>query len=490
MSDKSERLFDGVTHVDDDLIESAKPMYRKRWRPYVAAVVVLAILIALPWIPWRGSSVVEEQSIVDNAGGNYVLARAVYPVMASYPNEKDYVNHGEYDDEALMAAYKAWREDVNRQLDQPAGYADGLEGYIEKSLAAFLDGSDGENRLFSPLNVYMALSMLAEITDGDSRAQILDLLGSDSIEKLRAQAKSVWNANYRDDGVSKSVLANSLWLRNDVETEPDTVKTLAENYYASVYSGEMGSESYDQLLQDWLNAQTGGLLEDAAAGEGFDPRTCAALASALYYQARWYDEFIPANNREGVFHGAQGDQNAVYLYQEHTQTVYWGAHFMAVSKVLSDDHAMWFLLPDEDVTPEQLLQDPEVMQFLRSGESWQQQKGAVVHLSVPKFDVTAQVSLLDGLRQLGVTDVCDPIYADFTPLLPTEEGAFLSGASHAVRVTVDEQGVTAAAYTLMAMSGEGIPPEDEIDFTLDRPFIFAVTGDQNLPLFTGIVNHM
>ena len=37
------------------------------------------------------------------------------------------------------------------------------------------------------------------------------------------------------------------------------------------------------------------------------------------------------------------------------------------------------------------------------------------------------------------------------------------------------------AYTEMAMSGAGAPPEDEIDFTLDRPFLFALTDAQACP---------
>ena len=31
-------------------------------------------------------------------------------------------------------------------------------------------------------------------------------------------------------------------------------------------------------------------------------------------------------------------------------------------------------------------------------------------------------------------------------------------------------------------------PEDEIDFTLDKPFVFAITGIDGLPLFVGLVN--
>ena len=44
--------------------------------------------------------------------------------------------------------------------------------------------------------------MLAEVTGGESRAQILELLDEDSIDALRTRANHIWNANYRDDGSS------------------------------------------------------------------------------------------------------------------------------------------------------------------------------------------------------------------------------------------------------------------------------------------------
>ena len=48
--------------------------------------------------------------------------------------------------------------------------------------------------------------------------------------------------------------------------------------------------------------------------------------------------------------------------------------------------------------------------------------------------------------------------------------------------------LTAAAYTEMRLSGASMPPEDEMDFVLDRPFLFAVISDDQMPLFVGIVN--
>ena len=37
-------------------------------------------------------------------------------------------------------------------------------------------------------------------------------------------------------------------------------------------------------------------------------------------------------------------------------------------------------------------------------------------------------------------------------------------------------------------AGAAAPPKDEMDFVLDRPFLFAITGTDGLPLFVGVVN--
>ena len=130
------------------------------------------------------------------------------------------------------------------------------------------------------------------------------------------------------------------------------------------------------------------------------------------------------------------------------------------------------------------------MDFLRTGNkfAWADGRDVIVNLALPKFDTACRCSLLDGLKAMGVKDICDPAKADFSPLLPDAEGTALSAANHAVRVTVDEEGVAAAAYTALALAGAGMPPDEEIDFTLDRPFLYVITGDQGLPLFIGIVN--
>lgn len=80
--------------------------------------------------------------------------------------------------------------------------------------------------------------------------------------------------------------------------------------------------------------------------------------------------------------------------------------------------------------------------------------------------------------------------ADFTPLTMDRDDLYLSKAQHAAMVEIDEHGVTGAAYTELAVSMGAAKPDDEIDFVLDRPFMFIVTGRDGTILFSGIVRNI
>ena len=72
-------------------------------------------------------------------------------------------------------------------------------------LRQYLGGE--ENRIVSPLNLWMAMAMLTELTEGDTRADLLTVLGCEDVEQVRERASALWSANYIDDGVTASRLA-------------------------------------------------------------------------------------------------------------------------------------------------------------------------------------------------------------------------------------------------------------------------------------------
>lgn len=473
---QSEKLYDAITDIREDIVlgaEQHKFQIKRRRAPRWAASIaaVLAVAIAVTAVAWPSS-----QSVVKA----YAIAEAVYPEMAEYPDE----NSSRFD-----AQYDAWWEDIRAQR-QPEGYANGLEDFFADSIQAFLGDANGENKVYSPLNVYMALCMLSELTDGNSRQQILDALGCGSIQAVRQQANQVWNANYQNDGATTSILASSLWLNEDVSFDPSTMDRLAETYYASSYQGKMGSEELNLALQNWLNEQTNGLLENQIGEIELDAGTILALATTISYRAKWSTEFRDSYNTEDVFHGTAGDVTVEYMHQSPDQEYYWGDQFAAVSKDLKSYGHMWFILPDEGVTPEELLKNQQVLDFITSDGESAESKRLIVNLSIPKFDVSSQMELKGGMMQLGITDVFDANTSDFSPTTAAMEGIYLSQAAHGARVAIDEEGVIAAAYTVMVEPSAAEPPEDEVDFVLDRPFLFVITGAAGEPMFVGIVNRI
>ena len=416
------------------------------------------------------------------------VSYAVYPETAPFPDEMLYVNDDGSIDDTFWDAYELWDNDKRARRTLLEDYEGELNPFFADSIRQFLTGSQGQNKIYSPINVYMALGMLAEVTDGESREQVLTLLGLSGVEDLRSQANMIWNANYLNDGANTSILASSLWLNVDVNFVQSTLDSLAQNYYASAYQGVMGSDELSRALQRWLSEQTGGLLGEQASGVSLDDDTIMALATTINFHARWNDEFFPEATQSGVFHGTDGDIDCDFMHEDQSM-YYWGEKFSAVVKYLQSDGNMWFILPDEGVTVDELLQDEQAMEFILGDKyGWENNEFVTVHLSVPKFDVSSDIDLVSGLKALGVTDVFDPAISDFTPMTPDTGEIYLSQAEHAARVKIDEKGCTAAAYTVMAAAGSAMPPEEEIDFVLDRPFIFVITGAGDLPLFVGIVN--
>lgn len=507
-----EQLSDAIGRLDESILEETmKHRRRKPW--WVAAVAVaaclcLAVGMVMVWPQIRpqgvqppisdGDSTIAS-STTNGKGENltmptnpnkekpsvshlsYALAQPQYPQMAARPA-----------DESMQDAYRVWGAAVQAQRDQVKGQSGGMTDYYAKTMAQFLAGEAGENRVYSPLNVYLALAMLAETAEGDSRRQILNLLGVSDLNALREKCSGLWNGVYLDDGAVTSLLANSLWLAEGDRWAYDenTVNALAEHYYASVFEGEMGDAEYDKALQDWINQQTDNLLTEQAGDLAFDPDTVLALASTICFRAKWQDEFWEEYNRKGVFHTADGDVDVTYMTKSPMMQAWFGDRFTAVSLDLDDGaYKMTFFLPDEDASVDDLIADRQVLALMQGNESAVDSKHVKVNMSIPKFDVVSDQDLIGGLKKLGVTDVFDAGKSDFGGILTEQsEPVWVNKVDHAARVAIDEEGVTAAAYTVMQLCGSAMP-EEEIDFTLDRPFMFAITGPGDTILFTGVVEN-
>ncbi len=493
---KHEKLIDALDEIRDEYIaEAVQKKKRHTWRWVGAVAAVLAVAITATALMRPGlkvetqdtaakEEVAEQNSAKPSPMTPSILAKMAvaqpeYPEMVACPANTSLMS--DYWD-----AYDQWQMGLRAQYDQPKGYADNLTGFYQQSIPVFLTGEG--NRVYSPANVYMALAMLAETTGGDTRQEILTTLNAQSMEELRQQAGYLWNAHYCDDKLTTLLLANSLWLDDSLDYKAETAATLARDYYASVYRGSLGSQEANLALRTWLNENTGNLLQEQAAQLELEPGTLMSLASTIYYKVKWDASFQKDRSQEGIFHGPGGEQTVTYMYSTICSGEYhYGQDYTAVAVAMEDGARMWLILPDEGCTPQDILNSGHALQDLLgpnpSGDSAQLD----IRLQLPKFDVASQTQLRQGLQALGLSQVFDPTQADFSGI--TDSRLFLSQADHAARVKIDEEGMEAAAYTVLQLPASGPPLElEEIDFVLDRPFLFLIESQSGVPLFTGVVN--
>ena len=467
----NEKVAKALSYVDEKYVSAAAKKKKKKAKYFIsgiAAILALVLLINLPSMPM------------------VISAKAVS--IASESRQMQRPDFDDYKDrDAWRADFNKWEEEQKYLSNTTRDAVDALAPFFITGSEQFLSTQGSENALWSPINAYIGLAMMTELTNGASRQQILDLFGAADIDALRQQVFAIWESAYYDNGHEISTLANSLWLEKGLNYNQDTMDNLAHYYYTSVYQGDLGSQKINNAIGAWLNNNTGGLLKNASKNINLSPDTILALYSTIYFQAKWQDQFSAKNNTTDMFHAPEGDKSATFMNKKLAQMhYYYGDKFSAVALSLKNGSLMWFILPDEGYTTADVLADSQYMQMILQ-QDWENKKWMKVNLSVPKFDINSTINLKAGLQEMGVTDVFSEEAANFNGITG-DMPIFLTAANQSVRVQIDEEGVKAASYIEFPGATSPMPPEEIIDFILDRPFIFAITTE-SIPLFMGTVNN-
>ncbi|MBQ8634486.1 MAG: hypothetical protein IJ420_12875 [Lachnospiraceae bacterium] len=468
---KHEEILTALEEISDKHIKEAEKAPKKKGRRFlrmaVAAVLVIVIGVNVLSAPMRISA--------------NVVAVASNPRMVERPDFDDYKDRDKW-----KADYDVWDAERTARNETVAQARTGLQDFFAEGNNTFLQTSNGKNKIWSPVNAYIGMAMTTELTEGETRQQVYDILGVDDAEELRKQVSAVWESVYQDNSHEICVLANSLWLENGLQYNQEAMDAIAYHYYASVYQGDLGNDKINKDIAAWINNNTGKFLEESTKNISLSPETVLALYSTLYFQAKWSDEFNESNNTDGIFHAPGGDIRAEYMNKKLKQmNYYWGETFSAVNLGLKNGCGMWFILPDEGKTVNDVLNDGAYMDMVVSN-NYENSKYMKVNLSVPKFDVASTMDLSDGLKNMGATDIFTETVADFSKIT-SDLPVYLTGANQSVRVQIDEEGVKAAAYIEFPGAGSAAPPDEIIDFVLDRPFLFVITSNK-IPLFAGCVN--
>lgn len=472
----NEKIAEALGHVDGQYVAAAARRKKHKKRIFlgaIAAILAMVMLTNLPTIPF-----VVTAKAVALASDSRIPERPMY---------SDWISEERYKEkrDAWHAAY-----DPNYAAAMEA--LENLRPFFHRASETLLTGE--ENKIWSPANAAIALAILAETADGTTRQELLDVLGVEHVETLRRYASGLWEMSFEKDRHESSTLANSLWLDNGMQYDQDVMNILAHDYFASVYQGDLGSGTTNSAMTNWVNNQTGGFLRQKSAGidlssDNPEFESVLALLSTAYVYSKWIIEFNEGMNTEGVFHAPRGDTAVTYMnMKKQTLQYHWGESYGAVRLPLEGNTSMYLILPDEDKTVSDVLAEGEYLNVFLPMEERINSDYYAVNLSVPKFDISSELDLKEGFEQMGVTKVFHE-HADFGTTFETDRPVFVNQIKQAARVSIDEEGVTAASYLILEWgAGAAAPSEEIVDFVLDRPFLFAITASDGIPMFLGMVN--
>ena len=168
------------------------------------------------------------------------------------------------------------------------------------TLERLYDGTG--NQLLSPVSLALALSMAADGAKGDTRAEMLNALASESAD---------WAALRASLEKSGLKIANAAFTAADLNVNSDYIARLNGEYAAEWF--EMGADIVDKI-NSWTNRHTDGLIEkllDAAP----DAATQLILLNAVAMDAKWALPFDADATTDATFHAPGGDATVPMMHK-------------------------------------------------------------------------------------------------------------------------------------------------------------------------------
>lgn len=336
------------------------------------------------------------------------------------------------------------------------------------------------NANYSPVSLYYALALCGTGANGQTQDEILSLLGTDDPEFLAQQAGNLYRQLYTDDGFTSLTLANSLWVAEDTDFADGYLEMASEQLYASAWLTEFGTAEADEAIAQWISDQTGGTLSPTIQT---NPDEVILILNTVYFKSPWTEPFSADDIETDTFHAASGDKDADFLVTtEDYATYYDGDGYTRAALGFADGSIIWFVLPDEGVECADLIATPEATASLFTACD---HSTARITYHVPKFSFDTERSIAEDLEALGIESAFTS-NADFSNM--TSASVSISDVIQGTHIALDENGVEASAYTevMMTMTAEPTVPDEELDFNLNRPFLFLITSPQGIPLFIGV----
>ena len=339
---------------------------------------------------------------------------------------------------------------------------------------------EGKNTLISPLSVLSALAMTTNGAEGETIAQMEEVLGA-----TPAQLNSWLNFYMIQQREYDALhLANAIWFNTHERFTPnhDFLQTNADYFGAGIHAAEF-NDLTRRDINDWVSDHTDGMIRDIL--DEIPDDALMYLVNALAFEAKWATVYAEDQVHEGTFTTADGRKqdaelmyDTLYSYLETENATGFLRHYQG-------GYAFVALLPKEGVTVSQLVEslDGDSLVALLS-----QPQSIAVDTAIPKFEAESALEMSTILQNMGMTDAFDPELADLTGLGTSDVGnIFINRVLHKTFISVGEQGTRAGAATVVEANDRAMAAtEDNKQVILDRPFVYMlIDTESNLPFFMG-----
>ncbi len=357
---------------------------------------------------------------------------------------------------------------------------------------------EGGNLFYSPYSISLALVMTYAGARGETAQQMADTLHFIlSQDRLHPAFNSVdielsqrgKGAKGKDGEGFRLNIVNAIWGQEGYKFLSGFLDLLAENYGAGLRILDFANvpEESRITINNWVSDQTEGRIEDLIPQGLIDVLTRLVLTNAIYFNAAWQNPFSEDMTHDGPFYLLDGGEVTVPMMR---QTEWFG--------YAEGDGYQAVELPYDGRELSMVLLLPRAGQFEAFEASLDAQRvDAIVKdlefrrvtLTMPKFEFESDFSLGETLAAMGMPDAFLWGVADFSGMTGNRD-LFIGGVIHKAFVSVDEAGTEAAAATALVMPTAGPPeePEEPVEITVDRPFIFLIRDiDTGSILFIGRV---
>lgn len=327
-----------------------------------------------------------------------------------------------------------------------------------------------ENLIVSPYSAGVALSMLAEGAEGETKAEFADALNG-----CLFKAEDLGGG---DDLVVKS--ANSIWVDDNFSLRNRYVGLLEKDFDAFITTQNFADPATVKAINNWCSENTEGKITEIIdeLGRG----TVMVLMNALYFNAPWEYAFDPAQTADKVFHGISGDQK-VPMMTRKARLMY--AEYQGCQMVRlpynGNRYAMYIVLPPAGMDVNSMI--PYISESAYDAAMEMLSAGEVI-VEMPKFKLEASLLLNDALEKMGIRTAFSGA-ADFSGI--SEMGPLaLSQVKQKCYIDVSEKGTEAAAVTSAQVRLTSVAPTRVQRMAVDRPFLFFIADvEQDNILFAG-----